>query len=78
MAGVISARAGLSHSLSVTQTVLNRPLQASQLATRCTSPSFLSAKLCKTRPLVVAAAMEVSKEAPSADFANRQPSKGCC
>uniref|UniRef100_A0A0E0F7V3 phosphoserine phosphatase n=2 Tax=Oryza TaxID=4527 RepID=A0A0E0F7V3_9ORYZ len=76
MAGVISARAGLSHSLSVTQTVPNRPLQASQLATRCTSPSFLSAKLCKTRPLVVAAAMEVSKEAPSADFANRQPSKG--
>lgn len=77
MAGLISARAGLSHSLSVTQTVPNRPLQASQLATRCPNPSFLSAKLCKTRPLVVAA-MEVSKEAPSADFANRRPSKGCC
>uniref|UniRef100_A0A0D9XUC3 phosphoserine phosphatase n=1 Tax=Leersia perrieri TaxID=77586 RepID=A0A0D9XUC3_9ORYZ len=75
MAGMINTRAGPRHSLSIAQIVPNRPLQASQLATKCANLSLLSAQLCKTRSVVVEA-MEVSKEAPSAGFANRQPSKG--
>jgi hypothetical protein len=76
MDGLISAHAGLRSSLPVRRSSAARPLPASQVPARFTSPPFRSAKVCKSRGLE-AAALEVSKDCSSAVLANLQPSKGC-
>ena len=79
MAGLIRARAGPGSLLPVRRSSTARPppAAASRVGVRFASPLFLSAKVCKSRGLVAAAALEVSKDGSSAVLANRQPSKGC-
>ena len=72
MAGMISLRTGPRSSPALPRLSSARP---PQVAVRFTSPLFRCAKLCKSRNLL-AAALEVSKDGPSAVLANTLPSEG--